>query len=91
MDVGIFWNVQVQSILYKTVYVVSIATMSLYNYFTSKSKTLSKTTVHVAATQVNLTSTEEEEALSALEMFSSHQKKAEQRGEEKVIFFKYCS
>ena len=41
--------------------------MSLYNYFTSKSKTPSKTTVQVAVTQVNLTSTEEEEVLSALE------------------------
>ena len=40
---------------------------NVYNYFMSKSKTPSKTTVQVAATQVNLASTEEEEVLSALE------------------------
>ena len=55
---------------------VSIATMSLYNYFTSKSKIPSKTTVQVAATQVNLTSSEEEEVLSALENVSQPSKES---------------
>ena len=50
--------------------------MSLYYYFTSKSKTPSKTTVQVAATQVNLTSTEEEEVLSALENVSQPSKES---------------
>lgn len=48
----------------------AIYTMSLYNYFTSNSKSASKTTFQVAAAQADLTSIEEEEVQNALENVS---------------------